>query len=129
MSRQKAKTIRKEAVMCLNVRDIAAGARKFRSDRTFQEALLRHHSKHSANSFSPLLCQFNLALNELQVALGLGKQVSRRRVFSHNYDLFNSQELAFPEDPQARNGSCDDSEITRHQPQGKRDSAASSATN
>ncbi len=45
----------------------------------FQEAVLRHHSEHLANSFSQRICKLNLAVNELQVALGLGKQVSRRK--------------------------------------------------
>ncbi len=61
--------------MYLNLRDVAAGARKFSWDRMFQDAVLRHRSEHLAwlaNSFSQRLCKFNLVLNELQVALGLG---------------------------------------------------------
>ncbi len=41
-----------EAGMFLNLRDIAAGARKFSWDRMFQDAILRHRSKCLANSFS-----------------------------------------------------------------------------
>jgi hypothetical protein len=41
-----------EAGMYLNPRYIAAGARKFSWDRMFQDAILRHRSKHLANSFS-----------------------------------------------------------------------------
>jgi hypothetical protein len=66
--------------MYLNLpsRDIAAGARKFSWDSMLQDAILRHRSEYLAKSFSQSLCKFNLALNELQVALELGKQVSRR---------------------------------------------------
>jgi hypothetical protein len=85
--------------MYLILRDIAADARKFSWDRMFQDAILRHRSKHLANSFSQRFSKFNLALNELQVSLGLGKQVSRRGFFSRNYDLFYSPELTFPQDP------------------------------
>jgi hypothetical protein len=89
----------REAGMYLNLCDIAAGECKFSWDRMFQDAILRHSSKHPAKFFSQRLCKFNLALNELQVALGLGKQVSRRGLFSCNYYLFYSPELISP--PQA----------------------------
>jgi hypothetical protein len=66
------------------------------------DAVLRHRSEHHANSFSQRLCKLNLALNELQVALGLGKQASRRGSISHNNDLLCSPELIFPQGlPQA----------------------------
>jgi hypothetical protein len=65
----------------------------------FHNAVLRHCSGHLANFFCQRLCKFNLALNELQVAVRLGKQVSRRGFFSRNHDLFYSPELAFPQGP------------------------------
>jgi hypothetical protein len=66
------------------IRDIAAGACKFSWDRIFQDAVLRHCSENLAKSFSQRVCKLNLALNELQVALRRGKQVSRRGFFSCN---------------------------------------------
>jgi hypothetical protein len=100
-----------------------------------QDAVLFHRSEHLANSFSQGLCKFNLALNELQVALGLGTHASRRGFISRNNYLLCSLELIFPQalrgarSTTTSNACYDDSVPPRHQPQGERDSAASRATN
>jgi hypothetical protein len=59
----------------------------------------RRTSSSATKTFSQRVCKFNMALNELQVALWLGKRMSRGGVFSCNYDLFNSPELIFQQGP------------------------------
>eukprot|EP00291_Cryptomonas_curvata_P005706 CAMPEP_0172198582 /NCGR_PEP_ID=MMETSP1050-20130122/28172_1 /TAXON_ID=233186 /ORGANISM="Cryptomonas curvata, Strain CCAP979/52" /LENGTH=568 /DNA_ID=CAMNT_0012875429 /DNA_START=342 /DNA_END=2048 /DNA_ORIENTATION=- len=60
---------------------------------------LYYCTSHVANSPSQGFYKLSKATNELQDALGLGQQGSRRGFFCRLHDAFPPQELAIPQDP------------------------------
>ena len=93
-SRQDANTLREGAEVFLSLREIATSGRKFSWDRMFQEAVLAHLADHLANSSSPSMYRLTKAVNQLQDALGSGRQISRKGFFGRLTDAFPPLELS-----------------------------------